>query len=254
MPAERVSMRHAREIIRLKFSASLPTREIAQRLGLAPSTVRETLTRVESAGLSWPLPEGIGDAGLEAALYRGPRATTIRRRQRAQTSHPRSASRPWPQWNGQGFRRTRRRRRSRRARPRRMARACSSTGRRPGGRTSALRRGCAPLNCASRRASKMSTIAAARGLDRALFQKLVRGRLDRRPRQSGPRRSDRRRKELAGLRLRPQSLPRQSVRPLSSLCQACSRTSRWRAATDAIRASCAILGRADLLILDDLGA
>ena len=41
MPAERVSMRQAREIIRLKFSASLPTREIARRLGLAPSTVRE---------------------------------------------------------------------------------------------------------------------------------------------------------------------------------------------------------------------
>ena len=30
MPAERVSMRQAREIIRLKFSASLPTREIAR--------------------------------------------------------------------------------------------------------------------------------------------------------------------------------------------------------------------------------
>ena|SRR5271166_5359987 len=48
MPAERVSMRQAREIIRLKFSASLPTREIARRLGLAPSTVRETLSRLES--------------------------------------------------------------------------------------------------------------------------------------------------------------------------------------------------------------
>ena len=68
MPAERVSMRQAREIIRLKFSASLPTREIARRLGLAPSTVRETLVRLESAGLSWPLTEGIGDAELEAAL------------------------------------------------------------------------------------------------------------------------------------------------------------------------------------------
>ena len=32
MPAERVSMRQAREIIRLKFSASLPTREIARLL------------------------------------------------------------------------------------------------------------------------------------------------------------------------------------------------------------------------------
>ena len=44
MPAGRVSMRQAREIIRLKFSTSLPTREIARRLGLAPSTVRETLS------------------------------------------------------------------------------------------------------------------------------------------------------------------------------------------------------------------
>ena len=40
MPAERVSMRQAREIIRVKFSTSLPTREIARRLGLAPSTVQ----------------------------------------------------------------------------------------------------------------------------------------------------------------------------------------------------------------------
>ena len=80
MPAERVPMRHAREIIRLKFSASLPTREIARRLGLAPSTVRETLTRVESAGLSWPLLEGIGDAGLEAALYANRRSKRGHRR------------------------------------------------------------------------------------------------------------------------------------------------------------------------------
>ena len=56
MPAERVTMRHAREIIRLKFSACVPTREIARRLGLAASTVRETLKRFESAGLSWPAP------------------------------------------------------------------------------------------------------------------------------------------------------------------------------------------------------
>jgi len=45
MPAERVAMRQAREIIRLKFSADVATREIARRLGLAPSTVRETLKR-----------------------------------------------------------------------------------------------------------------------------------------------------------------------------------------------------------------
>jgi transposase len=69
MPAERVSMRQAREIIRLKFSAGVPTREIARRLGLAPSTVRQTLKRLASAGLCWPLPDGISDSDLEVALY-----------------------------------------------------------------------------------------------------------------------------------------------------------------------------------------
>ena len=69
MPAERVPMRQAREIFRLKFSAGMATREIARRLGLAPSTVRETLSRLASAGLSWPLREGVSDAELEAALY-----------------------------------------------------------------------------------------------------------------------------------------------------------------------------------------
>src|SRR5580692_1412044 len=64
MPAERVAMRQAREIIRLKFSAGVSTREIARRLGLAPSTVRETLIRLEGAGLVWPLPEGMGDGAL----------------------------------------------------------------------------------------------------------------------------------------------------------------------------------------------
>ena len=64
MPAERVPMRQAREIIRLKFSSRLATREIARRLGLAPSTVRETLSRLASAGLSWPLREGVSDAEL----------------------------------------------------------------------------------------------------------------------------------------------------------------------------------------------
>ena len=69
MPAERVAMRQAREIIRLKFSAGLPTREIARRLGVAASTVRGTLRRFEGSGLGWPLPNGMSDGELEAALY-----------------------------------------------------------------------------------------------------------------------------------------------------------------------------------------
>jgi len=81
MPAERVAMRLVREIIRLKFSASVPTREIARRLGLAPSTVRKTLKRFESGGLCWPLPDGMSDEELEGALYanhRGKRGHRLR--------------------------------------------------------------------------------------------------------------------------------------------------------------------------------
>ena len=73
-------MRHAREIIRLKFSC-VSTHEIARRLGMACSTVRETLKRTETAGLSWPLPEDMSEGAREAALYasrRSKRADRLR--------------------------------------------------------------------------------------------------------------------------------------------------------------------------------
>ena len=57
--------------LRLKFSAGLATREIARRLGVAPSTVRETLRRLSMSGLSWPVAEGLSEAELEGALYGG---------------------------------------------------------------------------------------------------------------------------------------------------------------------------------------
>ena len=79
MPAERIGMRDAREVIRLK-SSSVSTHEIARRLGLARSTVRETLKRAESAGLSWPLPEDMNDKALEAALYANRRSKRGHRR------------------------------------------------------------------------------------------------------------------------------------------------------------------------------
>ena len=61
-------MRHVRDVIRLK-SAGMPTREIARRMGTAPSTVRLTIHRFEAAGLTWPLPDDITDAVLEARLF-----------------------------------------------------------------------------------------------------------------------------------------------------------------------------------------
>ena len=87
--------RDAREIIRLKFSG-VSTHEIARRLGLARSTVRETLKQVDGAGLSWPLPEGMSDsrrrsmpAGAANAVIGGSRTGLGRRASRteAQARH-----------------------------------------------------------------------------------------------------------------------------------------------------------------------
>jgi transposase len=79
MPAERITMRHAREIIRLN-SASVSAHEISRRLAMPRSTVREALQRAQAAGLSWPLPEGMGDEALEARLYTARRSKRGHRR------------------------------------------------------------------------------------------------------------------------------------------------------------------------------
>src|ERR1700722_1800442 len=72
MPAERMTMRHVREVLRLKFVGGVPTREIARRIGVAASTVRTTIKRFEATGLGWPLPEELTDAALEARLFPDP--------------------------------------------------------------------------------------------------------------------------------------------------------------------------------------
>ncbi len=69
MPAERTTMREVREVLQLKFVGGVPTREIARRLDVAASTVRATLKRFEASGLSWPLPDEMTDAVLEARLF-----------------------------------------------------------------------------------------------------------------------------------------------------------------------------------------
>src|SRR5215207_2335100 len=62
MPAERVSMRRIREILRLKHEGGASDRQIARSLSLARSTVGVILQRAAAAGLRWPLP---------ATLYAG---------------------------------------------------------------------------------------------------------------------------------------------------------------------------------------
>jgi transposase len=73
-------MRQVREALRLKFVGGAPTREIARRLGVAPSTVRATLKRFAAAGLIWPLPDEMTDEVLEAKLFANGETKQNRRR------------------------------------------------------------------------------------------------------------------------------------------------------------------------------
>lgn len=69
MPAERLSMRKIREVLRLSWGGKLSGRDVGRSCGLGRTTVREYLARAARAGLSWPLPEGLADAELEQALF-----------------------------------------------------------------------------------------------------------------------------------------------------------------------------------------
>ena len=69
MPAERISMRQVRDVLRLRYWAGISGREIGRRLGISASTVRETLKRAAAAGISWPLSPDLTDTTLEDRLY-----------------------------------------------------------------------------------------------------------------------------------------------------------------------------------------
>lgn len=69
MPAQRLSMRKVREVLRLSSTGRLSHRQIAEGAGVARSTVKDYLARLRAAGLAWPLPEDLDDAALEARLF-----------------------------------------------------------------------------------------------------------------------------------------------------------------------------------------
>ena len=74
MPAERVSMRQIREVLRLRFASELSQRAIAKSLGLSQAAVSGYLSRARAAGVSWPLAEDLDDGRLEALLFPPPSA------------------------------------------------------------------------------------------------------------------------------------------------------------------------------------
>jgi hypothetical protein len=69
MPGERLSMRKIRELLRLRWEQHFPQRVIANSLRLSQASISDYLRRARRAGLTWPLPDGLDDAQLEALLF-----------------------------------------------------------------------------------------------------------------------------------------------------------------------------------------
>jgi len=62
-------MRKIREVLRLRLEHGMKAREVAAACGLGCTTVLEYGSRAKAANLTWPLPEGLSDAKLEALLF-----------------------------------------------------------------------------------------------------------------------------------------------------------------------------------------
>jgi hypothetical protein len=62
-------MRQIKEVLRLKYEAKLSFRQIAVSLKLSVGVISKYTQAAEVAGLSWPLPDGLDDATLEARLF-----------------------------------------------------------------------------------------------------------------------------------------------------------------------------------------
>ena len=90
MPVERIAMRDVREIVRLRM-AGLSTRQLAIRIGVAASTVRLTLRRLEATrGIDvWMSRTGRGSAGMSNRVQ--------------QFNHRRRFSRPYHDWPSDPF-------------------------------------------------------------------------------------------------------------------------------------------------------
>ncbi|WP_198022470.1 IS21 family transposase [Mesorhizobium sp. LNJC394B00] len=87
MRTQRLSMRRIREVLRLRHVQGLTERVIARTLRVSNGVVHGYLRRARLAGLSWPLPEGIDDEGLELLFFPAPKAAS------------QSLRRPVPDWS-----------------------------------------------------------------------------------------------------------------------------------------------------------
>jgi transposase len=69
-------MRKIQEVLRLRYLLGLGQRQIARSCSIGQATVHDYLKRAQTAGVTWPLPEGWDEARLEEALF-GPSARRV---------------------------------------------------------------------------------------------------------------------------------------------------------------------------------
>lgn len=62
-------MRKIKDVLRLKYDAKLSCRQIAASLKLSVGVISKYAKAADAAGLSWPLPDGLDEATLEARLF-----------------------------------------------------------------------------------------------------------------------------------------------------------------------------------------
>ena len=86
MPAERMSMRKIREVLRLTHALGMSRRLVGEATGICKTAVGEYVRRAALAGQSWPIPDEIDDAELERRLFPPPEARS-------------STSRTEPDWS-----------------------------------------------------------------------------------------------------------------------------------------------------------
>ena len=69
MPRPHIAMRKIRDVLRLSFQEGLSRRQVARAVQLPTTTVAHYVQRAKAAELSWPLPNELDDAALEARLF-----------------------------------------------------------------------------------------------------------------------------------------------------------------------------------------
>jgi len=86
MPAERLSMRKVREVLRLKYACRVSERVIARSLGVGRTAIGEYIRRAAVVGITWPIPVELDDTALERKLF-------------APAGYNPPSSKPLPDWN-----------------------------------------------------------------------------------------------------------------------------------------------------------